>query len=314
MEPLVLVIDSNPAVQAIAMAGLKVLGVRIEAMSEVRELLSIVGGKRPRVVICSEELRGTDPFLFCKDLKHSLSDTGLRFILLASSDKTKKISEKATAAGVDYVLYKPFKSDQLRKVVKQLLETPAASLTPPPATAPPAKLQPLEIESVAIAIQNPLVRKIICQLLKKKASMVQVFDSPQEIIQAANGHSFSFTVSDLTTSPQPEWHEEAKMGRLVLIHEASDDLGALPTSGAVVRVGRPLSIEKLAEVFGAMKTRSQMNNMQTLAREEQVQLAARVSASVFEQLLTKRAFRERHWEDAFREVFEEALRICREQK
>ena len=89
---------------------------------------------------------------------------------------------------------------------------------------------------------------------------------------------------------------------------------ALPQQTEILE--RPLSVAKLKHALESFLSENTEDEFEPSPLEsgEQALLAARISAAVYERLLTFEGLKNRNWDEACSAINVEALRICREYK
>ena len=298
MKKIVLLIDTNTAVQAITSLALNRIGVQVEQVTEPSASAARIRDLRPHLVLCATDMKGLDAYELCDDLKADKTLHHIPFVILEGGEHTATEEQKSK---VDAILSKPFKSEQLRATVQELLDTSSQELA--------------ETDLVAIVVENSLVRTIVKRYVTQHATDVSVFESVEDYAAAANKDSFPLTVIDWDGKSSLDWFSPDKMGTLVVVSydERIKDNSDLPPHVRIAQ--RPLSYQKLERAFQNFLPEppdADDEDEAPLETNEQALLAAKISVAVFQRLLVQDALKNRSWEEASASVGAEALRVCLE--
>ena len=93
MSRQVLVIDSNSAVQAIALLALKHADCSVKALTDGSKAIEAIHKLKPHLVLCAKEIAGINALELCKQVRRSSPET--LFILLAPAETPKEVVEQA---------------------------------------------------------------------------------------------------------------------------------------------------------------------------------------------------------------------------
>ena len=297
--PIVLVIDPNPAVQAIASLALSQIGVTVKTLASGKNALEQIRKVRPAVILCSKDVPGLDPFTLCKELK-SVAGRGKNseptpaFVLMAPGDTVQSLLASAESARINEILAKPFKSDELRAVVQRLLST-----------------LPQEGGVQALIVtKDSLLEKLFAKLLKNRRTTLQLCSSAEEAAIQLKQHEFALTVLDHASVNDFSWCESKRLGRVLVITTPT----AQKLPAGLAAVSRPLNYAKLEDVFSQVLPEEQMPQKKAAAGlnlTAQAKLAAKISAGVFERLIEGQALRSGSWDEVGALVQEETVKICK---
>ena len=310
MEDLVLVIDSNTAVQAICAAALSPLGLKVETVPLGKTALGIISSLEPKAILIAADVQNVDPLELAASVRKNSSLSHIRLILLAPSEASEELIAQANSAGIDEILRKPFKSNQLRKLVEKLLaEAPKAS------TSATAAKKKHSSDTFALLIQDSLTRAVLVRLLEKWKSKHRIYTDPEELQKEISKNKFIATIADERIETAKTWYYTKDMGPLIVISSEEVPAEQLPQDTLVVHP--PLYLEKLRMVLAPLvdaPTDHSEVNADPLSNGEQSLLAAQISAAVYQRLLTHSGLKNRKWEEACATAGAEALRICRDYK
>jgi len=298
----VLLIDQNPAVQALTGAALGKAGIVVVSLAEGKNALKTALALKPKLALCAHDLSDCNPYELCKQLKSEASLSGIKFVLLVPETAKEKVRSKAQLAQIDEILGKPFKSEGLRKLVESLLSSESG-------TAPGKPL--------AIMVEDTLLCKTLVKFLKGKGVPLVTFSDGKSINDATKKSTFSACIAQFSDEKGFEWYNAKKLGALFYIGNPGNGKAhaGLPEGTAIVE--RPLSVSKLDNALANfLPDDEESDGPEPLPLEsgEQSLLAARISAAVYERLLTYEGLKNRKWDEACSAINNEALRICRDYK
>jgi two-component system phosphate regulon response regulator PhoB len=118
-EPLVLVVDDEPAIRETVSFILEVEGFRVATAADGEEALAMVRQLRPPVVLLDAMMPRRDGFEVCRLIKQSPELRRVRVVMLtALGQKTDR--ERALAAGADHFITKPFDDIELLALLRSL--------------------------------------------------------------------------------------------------------------------------------------------------------------------------------------------------
>ena len=314
MEPTVLLIDPNPAVQAIASLALSQLSLNVQTLSSRQNALSHILEIKPRMVLFAHDDDSPDlSFNLCRQIRQDKNLKNTIFILLVRAEDAQSVQAPAKSAEVTDVIIKPFKSDQLQNAVQRLLGLGAEEVS--------------ENGNLLLVTKDSLLQKLFKVLAEKNQLGLSICETTQEAARFAEQKSFAATLFDITTCKTAtssnissqnaidlSWIMQNNMGKLAVIYKDKDSILDVTKQHPIYELKRPLSYKKLCDTFDflfSIKTQAQEeHSKQPLETEEQSILAAKISASVFELLLTQNSLRSRDWQSASETVKNEVLRVC----
>ena len=302
MKKSVLLIDTNSAVQAITSLALNRIGVSVEQLTDPSAASAKIRDLRPHLVLCASDMKGLDAYELCQEMKSDKALRRIPFVLLAGGEQSTDITKEKL---VDAIVFKPFKSDQLRQTVQTLLADTAQELD--------------ESDSVAIYIEDGLCRGIVERFLSKHNTEMVSVKTLEDLQKRIKVQQFPLTIIDLSAKQKLEWFDPDKMGTLVAITYDARTASRKDLPLDVRIIQRPLSHEKLEDGFRNFLPEA-INNIDSdidippLEQNEQSLLAAKISVAVYQRLLTQDALKNRSWDEASAAVGAEVLRVCLEQE
>ena len=283
----VFIIDQNPAVQALAAAALHPLSVTVRCFAAVAEAVSALPSLVPAVVFCAEELDGENALTIWRAIKESTLPAPPKFVIL-SSGRNSRMEKEAHGQGVAAVLAKPFKAAQLRQLVEQL--------------APEARGR-----RAALVVRDSFTKEAVRTFLEQRGVECESFDSGKSLAESRS--NFSVVVSD--AGGELSWWTPA-LGQLVVISDEPSE--ALPPGAHLLTP--PLSVAGFTNAFACFlpgtDPAEDVLRRKALDTREQALLAARISALIYEKLLTQEALKHGRWEEAAAQTGAIALKICRD--
>lgn len=318
MEPLVLLIDSNPAVQAIASLALSQLNLSVQTLASRHNAFARIAEIKPQLILFAHD--DNDPslsFNLCKQLKQDATLRSIPFVLLVRAEDAPSVQATAKSAGISDVLLKPFKSDQLQNAVQRLLGLGSDSVS--------------DNGEVLLVATDPLLQKLLKVVIERNQIGLSICETTQEANDMAEQKNFAATLFEASlcqisqsknqqSNPQSgisydcSWINPNNMGKLAVIYKEGESVSDMTTQHAIYELKRPLSYSKLCDtfdfLFSVQPHPQEETHKQPLEPEEQSILAARISASIFELLLNQNSLRSRDWESASDLTKNEVLRVC----
>lgn len=288
MSRQILVIDSNSAVQAIALLALKQEDCTVKAVTDGDKALSAIEKVKPDLVLCARELPGLDALALCEQVKKSNSE--ILFILLAPAETTNEMVEEALRKGYDDVLFKPFKSNRLRDTVLKVLE---------------GKDSPRgeKGEGISLQVSDKLTRTLLERFLTHLNLPLHTQDQPAQ--------SAALIIADTKSAVGL-----LKLGRPMLIPcDVSEVTSNLQQAAHVQLISRPLTHSSLLQAVGRymnIPEAALLRKPKALESGEVSLYAAKTSAAIFSALVTQPCFQQRNWERAGEIAREEVLKLGRE--
>ena len=284
----VLVIDSNSAVQAIALLALKNADCAVKALTDGAKALEAIQKLRPQLVLCAKEIAGVNALDLCKQVRANSPDT--LFILLAPAETPKEVVEEAKKQGYDDVLFKPFKSNRLKDSVLRVLEG-----------APGAALE--AGEGVSLHLNDKLTRTLIERLMSHLG--LNIIQSGQPASKAALLIGDSTISADLLNCGRP----------VLVLCDVQEVTETLQKSHNAHLVSRPLTHGVLVQTIGqyiAIPEHALKHQQRPLEMGEVSLYAAKTSAAIFAALVSQPCFQQRNWEQAGDIAKEEVMKLGRE--
>ncbi len=291
MPRIVLVIDNNSAVQAIAALALNETDCHVESVSDGASAMSKIRELQPDVVLCSRDIPHVDPFKLCTDAKRFKS--ALAFVLLSPTENMQETQERARSAHCDEVLFKPFKSNRLRETVVRLFEhPPAIEQATPQKGGGKENIANTELPGVALHIGDPLRRSALQRIVRTLG-----FSVADDVHPAAGVIFFDrLSAADATN----------KALRFVLGQPDSSNTGADADAWIPLPLTEQNILAALRSHFPSLKIPGKPRP--ALSSEQVARLAAQISSSLFMQLLDSPAVRRRDWDQVallFRRLLDE---------
>ncbi|MCB0323984.1 MAG: hypothetical protein KDD69_10435 [Bdellovibrionales bacterium] len=303
MTATVLVFDPNAAVQAITAAALEQPGLLVEAHRDGAGAVDIIRRTMPIAVLIAHDLTNTDPYALCRALKKDPALKDISFVLLAPGDQKASIQGPARQAGIDALLFKPFKSDQVRRVVLPTFEAYQRASSTQSAASVDAPSRPVDPQApLLIWLHDAFAARLLERVLERLGLQ------PRVLVGTETPETFSATAGAVfTDAADCTWFKPERHGKLVALGTASGAANSLllPT---------PLSLDGIITTLGQfldLSLPSPAAPNTPLNSAQQSLLAARITGRIYERLLTQEALRYRKWEEACSMVGAEALRICR---
>ncbi len=304
MSSIILLIDPNPAVQAIASLALSSLDVQVQTLASRKSAFKKIVQLKPDLVFYAHDDEHPEESLklFAQIKGHSeVLDTP--FVLMVRAETLKKIAPVVIKKGITELLKKPFKSEQLRNTVERILGLSTESSS--------------DGSEVLLVIDDPLIQSIFSKLLNKyglSLSVCETLYEAQSILEQRNFVATIFNSSVIGNGQEFSKLGSSQMGRVLVVCDKDASVDASYGDISIRPIERPLSFNSLKSSIDFLLVKSNYEEpdvgLGSLGPEEQSILAARVGASVFELLLNQHSFRERNWEAAGKLVRDELLRVC----
>jgi CheY-like chemotaxis protein len=304
MSATILLIDSNPAVQAIASLALSQLEINLQTLASRKFALAKIQEIKPDLVLFAhDDEQAAESFKLCSQLRQDNELESVAFILMVRAETAKAISKEAKSVGVTELLKKPFKSDQLKNTVERVLGLGSASAE--------------NGGEVLIILTNPLTQKVLRTILEKRNIGLSICESLGEAHAILEHKSFAATLFEPSTIDNANnfsWVKPEQMGTVFAITNEGEELENIPAETPIRVIKRPLSFAAIQDaldfLIGEQIDYGARQADEPLEPEEQAILAARISASVFELLLNQRALRARNWKSAGTLARDELMRVC----
>jgi CheY-like chemotaxis protein len=118
----ILVVEDNPVNRAVAGRHLRKLGYRVEMVSRGSEALARIGAEHFDLALIDCQMPGMDGFETTRAIR-ALESPGTHLPIVAlTADATPEDRARCLATGMDGHLPKPFRVDELRDVIRGLLQ------------------------------------------------------------------------------------------------------------------------------------------------------------------------------------------------
>ncbi len=299
----ILLIDKNQAIRAITSLTLNALDLEVIVFDEKLTFYQNVKKVNPALIICSyKEDNPEESLSFCKEIRNDKEFKDTIFLLTVKDEITKSLTIEAIKAGVTEILKKPFKSEQLKNIIEDLLEI----------SENPKK----DNENVLLVSKNELTQKILEKILTKHQINLYPAESINEASFSLSKHKFYTLIIDISKT-----EDEKESLKLILKHKEELNSIILITKKEVSFnvdfknlkiIKRPLSFSKLKESIKILDSKENLLPQENtpLTTEELSILAAKISSSIFEILLTQQSLKSKDWNMAANTIKSEAIRIC----
>lgn len=297
MKPTVLLLDENSAVQAIVSLTLNQLGAEVKTLTKLKNLSSVIRRLKPQLILCASDMEGLDPFSLASTLKKHPTTQNIRIIVLSPSDQVAELGKKVEDQELFGILSKPFQSDQLTRLVQRVLTSEESK------------------PSLLMLLGDHFLQKLLVRLFEKQNFNYQLCISADEIANAVKHFSYSVIVVEWDAVEDLNWFDPDTMGELVLIIPSETQLKSINRKENVHIITRPLTYEKLSDAFGRLVPLDmEVTGFKgkQLDYGAQAMLAARITASIFERLVSHNALRDGDWDTAGTAAREELIRVCSE--
>lgn len=291
MKKTLVVIDSNPAVQAITIAALRDQAVIVHSLPNQEHVIERVLNMQPDIVLCASEKQGIDPFALCRALIAQQPSREICFVLMTGAEDPPP-NKQAKAAGIRTVLPKPFKSDQLRSLLAEELETEQEKAAPTPV--------------LYVAISDAFTHDLVVLFLQKYSIPHQESCGTSEISQLAPNTAANFLITDHAIQLDAEPWLSASYVQIFLITPEDREI-PLVTDERLKILLRPLSCVILADALSGISSCGQIFSGQRTEPRDSVGIAARISGFVFQDLLSFDLSDSRNWERIGERVKEEVI-------
>lgn len=288
MPHIVLVIDNNSAVQAIAALALNETDCQVEPVVDGSHAAAKIRELHPHVVLCSRDVPHLDPYQLCAEAK--AASPSVCFVLLSPAEAMNETQSRAQLAGYDELLFKPFKSNRLRETVVKLLDRPVASAGAPPASD--ASLHtgvsaPLPL--VKVQVRDRLRAAALCHILER-------LGFPTTHDDAAPAEVSFYDVRPAVLPQHPVF---------ILGSPGGEPGNGDPTAWIPSPLSEQSVFSTLQSSFPHIKVPERTKH--PLSSDQVARLAAQISSTLFTQLLESPAARRRDWQQVTL-LFEKLLR------
>jgi CheY-like chemotaxis protein len=294
-----LLILQNSAEMAIANQALKQLDYEVRVLKNPASALSVMKRMIPALVLFSNNIENFDPFKLAKAARKVSALNTTALALMMGSGSAGEYFDKAETSGIDAIIEKPFRADHVRRMIVQI-------------TSERESETQLPASGLLLICAEPLLRSAIGVYLEKLGISFVQCSSEHEAKLAVKNRSFASSIVTARNISSWDWYDPQTMGTLTVLTDNGNNT-PLPESAVIVR--RPVAQDKLLPLISHLIDPLHAADEQQTIRlsfGEQALLAARVSASVYEQLLTQSPLTSAHWEDAGELASTETLRICEE--
>ncbi len=118
----ILIVDDSRAMRRIVQRSIRKAGIGSHEIMEAENgavAMEKVRSEKPDLILSDWHM----PEMSGLEFKHALNASGLRIpFCFVTSEGTPEMREQATAAGADFLLAKPFTTDEMAKVLGELVK------------------------------------------------------------------------------------------------------------------------------------------------------------------------------------------------
>lgn len=301
MLPTVLVLDGNAGLQALASLTLTNCGLNVRTLSSGKIAQEVIAKVSPQIIVCGHDLADGNALEICKSVKQKKAATKTGFILLAPLEEAKAIAPEAEISGVDEILIRPFRSEQLQAAVERVLQKLAA---------PKEKLQ-----QHLVITSHRMLQRSLEKIFRKHGILCTICGSLEEVLRLPKSSQFALTLVDQNQAEDLYWFSAKQMGALVVFTD-KDQTSFNVAKGTRLRlIPHPLSLHKLEEALSDLippRAESGPADGLSLEPRETALLAARISAAVYETLLNQSPLKRGNWKGAADLAHSEVIRVCKQ--
>lgn len=261
------------------------------------------------IVESSDDIPALEKFLL--SLKVDSCSTRPGILLLLQGDNLSLSLPDTVTRIIDEILQKPFRSEHIREACERICKRARERLAAEQTTPPLGEAKSLLFVSDAVPL-----RSIISTLLEALEVEFTACNNVQEARHVLTHQRFALTIVASRAqglSVENEMSYQPNMGTLYL--SAGTPPKNMPASAQFIKA--PLSQKVILEILSRHPQllpegeAATLNDIR-LSPGEQSLLAARISASVYERLLTQSPLSGGKWVDAADVALAETLRICEE--
>ena len=117
----ILVVDDEPGIRLYLKRLLGNAGFDVRTAADGNEAVTSLEAEPPDLVILDVMVGGRDGYEICEIVKQDPAQAAIKVLMLSAKSRPIEI-EKGMALGADAYLTKPFSMDELRDMVRKLLE------------------------------------------------------------------------------------------------------------------------------------------------------------------------------------------------
>lgn len=308
-----ILIDPTESAKPIVNLALRDLDLEIKTCTETLAQQTIEK-ECPQIVLYSANANPDGACELASRLKSNQDLSKIHFVLIAAKQNEESTLSKAKASRIDEVIFRPFRSEQLRQVISKLLEP-----TRVPATAP-SLTQDATSQQMLVVASNPALLFAFLSSAKKR-NIRAISNTEFRLLPEETRHQhFALTIIEGEDNIATAVSTLTPIESLILLADTDLHAEQLRTkkisSPATQRIiAKPLTSETLGEImdshFGA-PTPIKSEKIRELEPKQQSLLAARISAGIYEQLLARQTLQNADWEAAASVAHAEVLKICAE--
>ncbi|MDD2942306.1 MAG: hypothetical protein PHC51_04990 [bacterium] len=260
------------------------------------------------IIESSDDIPTLEKFLLSLNLDSLETRPGI--LLLLQGDSQNLSLPETVAKTVDEILQKPFRSEHIREACERICKRTAEKTAIKTASAQS------EVKSLLLISDAVPLRSIISTLLEAVEVDFTACNNAQEAKQILAHQRFALTIvanRDQSLTVENEISYQLNMGTLYL--SANTPPKNMPSAAQFIKA--PLNQKVILEILSRHPQllpegeRAKLDDIR-LSPGEQSLLAARISASVYERLLTQSPLSGGKWVDAADVALAETLRICEE--
>lgn len=265
MKTTVLLIDTNPAIQAMCALALANLPIELTVSSDPAHARKVIEEECPDIILCSADISHFDILSYIKELKTSGNAATCFFAALISSESSEEIQQSTL---IDATLKKPFKSDKLSSLVSDAILKQQEKLNALP--------------HLVLINTGPLVCLGLKSLLATTKARVSVI-SKDEVIDKPH-LPYTACICDSKHMAHFTWYSEDAWGPMIVLQDEAYS-GKLPEQ--TEKLMRPLNLKALSSKLSKWHSLPIALKSPTIKRSktEQAKLAARLGAELFHKLM-----------------------------
>lgn len=298
MKPSILLIEPDTSIQTSVSLAADKFSAKLHILNDGSKALQAVETVCPDIILCAADVVNFEPFSLCDTIRAD-PQTALTFVaILVPKNEVGKFAAPAVDHGVDEILAKPFKPEQIQRLIERLLAQRNAER---------------KQQSALMLLKDSFLQRLLGRLLDKQEITYELCDNVAEAKAFTKSSHFSALIVEWEAVENLDWYKPDEMGELLLIIPRDTQLKSINKHERVRIITRPLSFSQLSPILEDLlpfDTDILHSQKKQLDQGAQAMLAARAAASIFERLVSHNALRDGDWNSAGQAALEELLRIC----